>query len=424
MTSSDYTSNPKFSSESIFKNQMKYFPQKQESNPPSRTPSNFFPFPINNYNFSSQFLNKNLPIRRERLNSFCSNKSDQDNKLFTKSFFQMQNMNTHYSFNDFPIPEISREQSRVQSKISNFGQEYGKNLQLPKRFLFDLVEQENEQVNEQEKEEPKNEYLFGQNITNNEKGKCIILKNNIIINNNNNNFDYNDSFKTERNNNLNLNTNNNNLGTKFFTNHNYGYKCSCSKTQCNRKYCECYNSGNYCIDCNCKNCKNQPPINTYSNKRPTDSDSKMKKTKEICTCTKSGCNKNYCECFKSGNKCTPLCRCIDCENTEENFKLKNKKFYNYDCCRANSIYIIRNRLIIQDVNKSNLKTREIIMPDSYKNKNEKLFNKKRKRSENINEVNNMKKIKNNKKEDKTHVEDSLFDENGKVILRHTNLIHY
>ena len=420
MTNSEFTFNRKFSSDSVFKNQIKYCPQKQESIPPSRAPSNIFPFPLNNYNFNSHFSNRNFP-KPERHNSFCSIKSDHNNELFTKSFFPLQSMNTRYSFNEIPLPEFSREQSRFQSGISNFGEDYGKNLNLPKKFILDLVEQENGQ----EKDKPKKEYLFEQNIENknNEKGKCIILKNNIIINNNNN-FDYNDSCKIERNSNLNLNTTNN-MGTKFFTNHNYGYKCSCSKTQCNRKYCECYNSGNYCIDCNCKNCKNQPPINTYSNKRPNDKDSKMKKSKEICTCTKSGCNKNYCECFKNGNKCTSLCRCIDCENTEDNIKLKNKKFLFYECCHANSIYIIRNCLVIQDVDKLNFESQDIIKYESYKNKNDKLFNKKRKRSENINEeVNNTKKIKIYKKEDKLALKDSLFDENGKVILRHTNLIHY
>ena len=121
-------------------------------------------------------------------------------------------MNTRYSFNEIPLPEFSREQSRFQSGISNFGEDYGKNLNLPKKFILDLVEQENGQ----EKDKPKKEYLFEQNIENknNEKGKFIILKNNIIINNNNN-FDYNDSCKIERNSNLNLNTTNN-MGTKFF----------------------------------------------------------------------------------------------------------------------------------------------------------------------------------------------------------------
>lgn len=62
---------------------------------------------------------------------------------------------------------------------------------------------------------------------------------------------------------------NNNITKKFFTDYGgFGYKCSCSKTNCNRYYCECYRSGLYCIDCNCKNCQNKPPENVASNRHP------------------------------------------------------------------------------------------------------------------------------------------------------------
>ena len=135
-----------------------------------------------------------------------------------------------------------------------------------------------------------------------------------------------------------------NTKTKFFTNHNYGYKCSCSKTHCDKYYCECYNSGNYCIDCNCKNCTNQPPKNIFTNKKPNEFISKIKKNKDNCTCLKSGCNKLYCECFKNGNKCKSTCRCIGCENKE---KCQINFFYNHKCCHENSIYII-NKIIYID----------------------------------------------------------------------------
>ena len=86
------------------------------------------------------------------------------------------------------------------------------------------------------------------------------------------------------------------ITTKFFTDYGgYGYKCSCSKTQCNRYYCECYRSGLYCIDCNCKNCNNKPPENYVSNRHQT-LNTQAKPEIVICTCTKSGCNKKYCEC--------------------------------------------------------------------------------------------------------------------------------
>ena len=178
----------------------------------------------------------------------------------------------------------------------------------------------------------------------------------------------------------NISPNSKNLGAKFFTNHNYGYKCSCTKTNCNRKYCECYNSGNYCIDCNCKNCENRPPINAYTNKHPDDCSSKNKKSKEICTCTKSGCNKNYCECFKSGNKCSSLCRCIGCENTEK--KISN----NYKCCPANNICIMKNK-IFEGKNEMKLCLRKEagIKSKLSESKNGKIINWKRRREENKND---------------------------------------
>lgn len=47
--------------------------------------------------------------------------------------------------------------------------------------------------------------------------------------------------------------------------------------------------------------------------------SEKNKNKEIvvCTCSKSGCNKKYCECYKEGLKCNIKCRCINCLNMEE-----------------------------------------------------------------------------------------------------------
>ena len=83
----------------------------------------------------------------------------------------------------------------------------------------------------------------------------------------------------------------------------------------------------------------------------------------ICTCTKSGCNKNYCECFKNGEKCTSYCRCVNCENCD---KIKNKNS-TLEPCLANSVFIIKNILVIEDI-------------DADKNiKNENMLNKKRKK---------------------------------------------
>ena len=420
MTSTQYTSNHRSQPQPIFKEQANIFEPKQESKFPSCASCYYMPQNLNNSIFNSNISMQKFPYQER---SQVSLKSEPDNDFFGKPFIPMQMRHRRHSFYDFGIGDQPGDQSRYQSKISNFP---GCGFKLKfetKNLMLNLVEQDRElekedgkkQASDEKKNQEKNDF----NSFKNYELKSI---NNIL-----------DNCKGERNVNLNLGFNassNNNIGTKFFTNHNYGYKCSCSKTQCNRKYCECYNSGNYCIDCNCKNCKNQPPINTYSNKRPSDIVSKMKKSKEICTCTKSGCNKNYCECFKSGNKCTALCRCIACENTEDNTKLKNKYIF-YECCRANSIYIIKNIIVIEDVNIINIdEEREMFRYNLYENKNNKMVTKKRKREENKNMengdigVNQSKKENRNKDESENLFNDSLIDENGRVILRHINMIRY
>ena len=147
---------------------------------------------------------------------------------------------------------------------------------------------------------------------------------------------------------------------RLFTHHNYGYKCCCTKTQCTRKYCQCFNEGRYCVDCDCRNCLNQLPKFSSTN-------IKNVQTKTvICTCTKSGCNKNYCECFKSGEKCTCLCRCVNCENCDYNDKIRNKNISLLPC-KENSVYIITNICVIEDIQE--------------KIKNDKLLNKKRKKKQ-------------------------------------------
>ena len=159
--------------------------------------------------------------------------------------------------------------------------------------------------------------------------------------------------------------------TKFFTDYGgFGYKCSCSKTQCNRYYCECYRSGLYCIDCNCKNCQNKPPENYVSNRHQ-----KITQTKSdivTCTCTKSGCNKKYCECYKNGSKCNSACRCVSCENSEHFLNVKRIGEI-YECCPANSIYIIKNEIY-----------EEKIWENIFEKNKTKILEKKRKRSENGN----------------------------------------
>ena len=192
------------------------------------------------------------------------------------------------SFMNFRNPLISFAFSKNMN--TNLKEDQKMPMNYPTNFMLDNILKENNEFYKEKKEEKNN----------NEENGMKDLKNN-------NNEETNNNIEKLNSQEKNKNTN----VTKFFTNHNYGYKCSCSKTQCNRKYGECFNSRNYCVDCNCKNCNNKPPVNSYTNKHPKKDDpNNSKKEKIICTCTKSGCNKNYCECFKVGQKCSSLCRCI------------------------------------------------------------------------------------------------------------------
>ena len=378
-------------------------PKKDESKPKLIIPSFINSKPINFLNnFSSNISDKNNYIS-EPFNSFASIKSQQDFENTNQKLFPSHISNYMQLRPSFPISSFGLNNSKI---ISN-------------NFLLNYYSEENEDFYKNKIENKIYPNLFNYN-------NKVFNKN---INPNINNI--NDESKIipikklgspKKNENINIST-----GTKFFTNHNYGYRCSCSKTQCNRKYCECFNSGNYCVDCNCKNCNNKPPVNSYTNKRPTDEQSKCKKDNVICTCTKSGCNKNYCECFKIGQKCTSLCRCIGCENNDQ---IQSKKYnFNYQCDSANSIYIIKNKIYVENMEEK-LKNKILFgNVATMKNYDFAAICKKRKREENKNEEDeknfgkNIKnKIKKNENEDDINLfNDSLFDNNGKVILRHINL---
>ena len=120
--------------------------------------------------------------------------------------------------------------------------------------------------------------------------------------------------------------------------------CSCSKTKCIKKYCECLSNNQYCYNCNCVDCHNKPNLqkkNLYGEKELV-----------TCTCTKSNCNKKYCECYKMGEKCNDNCRCINCLNND-NISIDDKiikKQINYEEFTMERISIlIENKKIYIDI---------------------------------------------------------------------------
>ena len=89
--------------------------------------------------------------------------------------------------------------------------------------------------------------------------------------------------------------------------------CSCNKTKCIKKYCECFANNRFCKNCLCFDCRNKDIFMGQSE----FFDKNKNKEIIVCTCSKSGCNKKYCECYKEGLKCNIKCRCINCLNIEE-----------------------------------------------------------------------------------------------------------
>ena len=191
---------------------------------------------------------------------------------------------------------------------------------------------------------------------------------------------------------------------KFFTDYNCDLKCSCFRTQCDKKYCECFNNGRYCINCNCVNCLNKPPKNSTCDVRQNlNNENNNKEKKLFCTCTKSGCKLKYCECYKNNIECTNLCRCTKCENTKIP---KEKNVFILKMCYANSIYVINN-ILKEDLKRTHFKK-------CFLNKKRKKpdFNKGKEENEDENETKN--------KEDE-NTTGKLFDKNGNMIFTHVKL---
>ncbi|XP_045500770.1 protein lin-54 homolog, partial [Colias croceus] len=112
--------------------------------------------------------------------------------------------------------------------------------------------------------------------------------------------------------------------------------CNCTKSQCLKLYCDCFANGEFCNQCNCNNCHNnleneelrQKAIRGCLDRNPHAFKPKIGKAKaggpEIvrrhnkgCNCKRSGCLKNYCECYEARIACTAMCKCVGCRNVTD-----------------------------------------------------------------------------------------------------------
>lgn len=110
--------------------------------------------------------------------------------------------------------------------------------------------------------------------------------------------------------------------------------CNCTKSQCLKLYCDCFANGEFCHNCNCHNCANnleheedrsraikacldRNPLAFHPKIGKGRAGEKDRRHNKGCNCKRSGCLKNYCECYEAKIMCSSSCKCIGCKNFEE-----------------------------------------------------------------------------------------------------------
>lgn len=105
--------------------------------------------------------------------------------------------------------------------------------------------------------------------------------------------------------------------------------CNCKKSRCLKLYCECFASQDYCVGCKCVDCHNtaeyaeekKAAVSRVNTKNPLGFLRRLPVSVQEpvvgCNCKRSGCQRNYCCCYKKGGQCSSLCKCTQCKNGKE-----------------------------------------------------------------------------------------------------------
>ena len=104
-------------------------------------------------------------------------------------------------------------------------------------------------------------------------------------------------------------------------------ECFTRMKYCNSS-CQCKN----CFNTNLHEKERNEAIKNYISKSPISFKKiNIDMNNLCCFCKKSNCLKKYCECYQMGMKCSPNCKCIDCKNR---INYEKKLFeINYDDCQ-------------------------------------------------------------------------------------------